>query len=972
MSLNEATDMRKWNRVLRDTGQEAELALLRGDVEGAFKAKNQQLKTHLLAREAKQFSEEVFKGIRPLLSDEQPPVVKEAKIPDPMEPPKEPRASTDNEIIRRYEKKAFPKQVNSDYAAHIKQLLFKAGIPIEIEQPVLDEALNRAGKDLTDFVKEKNANGAYIQLSSDLKDPAWASVPGADSQIKTMNVRQYREFFDSLRSLDHNGRMEKLIQLHNEFIAKEEYAQRVVDTISQGLLRQRDVGIIPAERDVTRGIKHALYKFDSMMVAPEYMIDDLDMRDPMGPLNQGLFRHLQDAQHRKDAMTLDAGHKWIKFQEPADPRKTVDRPFLNPMSRDPVQNPPGVPYKIRKADVIHIAAGIGNERSLPHVVSTLVGREAYAADAVGATQLVRDWVEKNMTPQDWKLVEQMWQFFNEFHRDHTEPLSIRRNGVIPDPVKLTPWNGHSGGMYPIIRDYSIANKTDNKVFNSNYQIASTSKAYTKPPEDLVPVKITNADLHLGYAIRQMIHDTAMGEAIDNARKILGDDRIRGAIDKYYGHEYRSQLDYWLKDIANSSTNDEKKLETLNSWARGLRHTIAVQALGLNMKVLLTPNIGPLLNYMVRDSFRPNKTNFWYNFAVSGMLNLATFRQFSSLDKGWKFAMDNSPDLRNRTLNINRDLHDAMLDLAGRRGLVPKIQRGAVAASLIAAAKIDQFLGFMLWTQEYNNVFLKGKGYFGDTRALHDHDAAVYSANKLFRKWFGTFSPVNLPAVMRQGDLAKTMTTMFYSYGSTMYNTQRDVIRLGTQFFGRTRKGLPAGRWGAFTAMMGMSMAFIIIPSILGYMYNPDIIQDDDSWPTLVGKLLLNQFASTIPIMRDVASGYLGGSFRTTSPQVQVLDQIGRGLKAADQYIETGEPSQHWIKDTMTAAGILTGLPLTNPGRAGQFIWDTTTGADEAETYMDWINGLMYGTTRSKKAAGHLLDPEINAQREFLPWQESNP
>jgi hypothetical protein len=969
MDLKEATDMRKWGRVISQGGKEAEQALLKGDVAGAFKAKNEQFKSHLLAREAKNFSEEVIKGIRPIIeekvSDIQKQIANQLATAEPPEPLK-PRYQSDEMIHRRYRGKKWPDQVPAEYTAHIKQLMQRAGIATETNQAVLVDALKRSpgGKNLAKFIEEKNRAGAGIQASADLQDMAWGADPKGTAPIKTMSVKNYRDLFESIRSLDYNGRMEKLVIVNNKLQEMANYKNAVVDNVTQLPLRQRDVLPFKREKSTLKGVKHQFYRFDSMMTAPEYIIDDLDLRDPMGPLNQGLFRAMQDAQHYKDKLMMEVGKYFINIKKFVKPKRSIESPFMNPMTRTET-DPVGKPFILHKHDVPYIAAALGNDLTRKNILHTLL-QEKYLEDPVGSAKMVEDWVESYMTPQDWEAVQSLWNFFDTFQRDHVDPLFVRTTGVIPDPVPLTPWNGHSGGIFPVVRDDGIPVKSDSLVFNFAYRPTTTAKAYTRPPEDLVPLAVTNAGKSLGYVVKQIVHDVAYRETIINSKKILSQPDIRMAIAKHYGHEYLGQLDTWLHDVANSYTVDGQKLGFLNSLSQGLRRTMAVQALGLNTKVLLTPNAGPIFGYLLKDSLRLNRSNFWYNFLTSGVLNAMTFGKVSAFNRMWKFAMENSPDLRNRILHVDRDAREAFDRLAGQRGVRPQIAMAGTTAAMWTTAKIDQFLGMMLWTQEYNNVFLKGKGYFGPTRTLYDHDVAVQSANKLFRKWFGAFSPVNLPAVMRQSEVGKLATTLFYSYGSTMYQVQRDTIRLGRDAFGRTHKGQSHGRTAAFSKMMGMSGMFIVLPAILGYMYNPDIIEDDDSWATVAGKLLLGAVTNTAPIMRDIGAAAMGGSFRATTPAVQLYDQLSRGLKAALVLTTEGKLSANWLKELMTAGGILSGLPMQNPGRAAQFIWNQTTGHDTPHDFMDWVNGIMYGTTKGKHKTGHLLDAKIARKRKLFP------
>lgn len=967
MKLQEATDARKWNQALHDNGKAAEKALLAGDVVGAFKSKNDQLKTHLIAREVKAFQEQAMKRLSAYVKDERP-LTEQAKALSKATEEKEPKVEleyhTDTVIAKRYQKKKFAENVDPVYSAHIKDLMARAGIPVASDSRVVkDAAVRGPGKgNLADFILEKKRQGVEISVSADLQNPAWGLDHSVTTPIKEMTVQQYRDFFDSLRSLDHAGREEQLVRVGNKVQALNDYVREVVDSVTQLPNRQRDIPMFNREYSTTQGVKHKLYQLDSILTAPEYIIDDLDLRDPFGPLNRGLWKPMQEASHFSDQLFEESSKFFMKQKIIKNAKRKVETPFRNRMTTDAEGGrPEGDLFRLKREDLIPIAAALGNKTARDNIIWTLMGPAA-REDLAAATKVVEDFIETHLTPDDWDIVQGLWDYFDSMQRDHIDPMHRRLTGVMSDPIQFTPWNGHAGGNFPVIRDPGMPVASDSVVFNYAYRGAATAKAYERAAETNVPTAITNAGSRLPSIVKQMLHDISHREVIQNGKKILSNPDIRTAIIKHYGHEYATQLDYWLKDVANSYTEDSQKVQALEQFSRGVRKVIAVQALGLNMRVLFSPNIVPVLKYLVTDSFRLNKRNFWYNFFTSGILNWMTFGKDSALNSTWRFAMENSPDLRNRILNQHRDLREAFERMQGQRGAWTSVQRNAVYYSMFLAAKVDQFLGYMTWMQEYNNTFLKGKSYFGPAEKLYSHDQAVYAANKLFRKWYGAYATVNLPAVMRMNETAKLATTLFYSYSSAMYQVQRDAIRLGVQSVGRTRKGLPMGRSAAFTKAMALGLISFVGPALFTYMYAPDIIKDTDSWLTVLWKHLAGAVVSDAPVMRDIGAAALGGSYTTSTPPVQLFQETYKGLQGAVRLATGAKSNDAEIKDVATLLGLITGLPLQQPGKAAQFFWNNSTGHDIPHDYRDWLNGIMYGTTKGKKKSGHLYDPEVAAKR----------
>lgn len=918
MPVSRASKVNDFTRDVAANGRQAELALLKGKLPEAFKFKNQQLRSHLLAREAIKFQREFAKPLTPMLRPKKPvdPFVKavsEAILPTE---PRPPVPMSPSKLLERYIGKP-PKNVPVDYAAQATRILMQHGVPIKRDLAELHQALG--GTSLESFVTKKNNEGANIQVADFLFDPSFAK------KLPDMTVEDHRALFDSLRSIDFNGRLETKAVRAGQEMAKEELVNQIVENVSRLPVRQK-----PGQRDVNKGVRHKVYQFDSILTRPEEVIDDLDLRDPQGPLNESVFRPLADSKHIEDDLHQQVAARLRELPDIEKGKALIpDVPFLNKLTATDVV-PGGYPFVLNKLDVAMIAAQLGNKSSTEAIVGTLVGHDFYEAQPGTAIDFVRDFVEKHMTPKDWDFVEGLWDLFRDL-KPLVDELGYRTSGVAPDDVGVLPWNGHGGGYFPIIHDPATSGVPalrEQSPFDANYYKATTPKRYTKSRTGVFkPVLVVNLYEVLPGKLREIIHDIAFRESVTNAHKVLSDPKVQNVINKHYGKEYTDQFHPWLQNIANHFNQDDQMLRGLSSLLAGARKNIVVATLGFNAKVLLTPNVGPLIKYLGTSPLKASKM----------ILNSGRY---------WQNAIENSGEIRHRLENTDRDIREVLSSQLGTQSTRQWIQSNAARAGMYAAVRIDTWLAMIAWNEEYAKAYHTGKSYFNATGQPFNHEEAVFAADKLVRKFFGSHSPVDLPAIMRSNEASKTFLTIFYGFQSTMYQRTRDIIQLSRDGARRRKEGDYEGARTDFAHALSTTWMFVILTALFGYVYTPQVSTKKDTWGSLTAKLLLGQLLSTVPLARDIAAAVTTDIPSRPSPTTQIILQAFKGGK--DIISQAGnKPAKEPIRSGAAAAGYLLGLPLVQPGRSAQFLWNLSTGHDDARHFKDWYNGIVYGASKPK-------------------------
>jgi len=932
--VREASDLKEWERLVRENGRKAELALLSGDIPKAFKFKNQQLLAHLMAREAIRFSREFALPLGQALraearearraATEGRAAVEDALLPPEPEAPKlaRPAWTSPTVLLKRYNKAKPPENIAQDFIDQIQGILTQHGVPIKRDGGELGAALQ--GKDLRDFVAEKNRQGANIQVADFVYDSRGAK------KLEDMTVDNHRELFRSIRSLDHAGREEMSAMKGAEKLRLEELEQQIVDNINSLPMTYK-----PELGRAGQAVKHLRYQGDALLVRPEQMLQDLDLRDPLGPLTQSVNKLLQDGKHWENDLHKWATDEFRKFPEIERAEELVaDVPFRDSFtSTDGIE--PGRPYPMKRIDAIMTAVQMGNESSAEMTVITLLGGEVrgktrFEQGPESAIRFVRDWLEKTLTPKDWEFVEAVWSLY-----DKIKPLEDlvyeRTSGVAPRTLAPTPWNGHSGGYFPIIHDPiggSIAAKRGNSPFDSHFRPTATSTKHAKERTGVfMPVRIIDAFDTVPGDVRARLHAVAMKEAIDNAHKILSRPKIIEAMNKHYGPEYTKALSYWLQEIANHWNQDDAMLAGWAALMRGARKNLIISTLALNANVILSPNIGPFL-----------KQVFTSPADLRGKFN----------NPEWtKFILENSGEMRHRMENIDRDMRTVFADAMGTRSKYSQFRSTASRWGMYLAVKMDTKLAMLEWDKEYTRAMETGTTTFyrGEPRSF-THEQAVDAAEQLVRLYFGSHSTLDLPGIMRMSETAKTFGTMFYGFQNVMYGRTRDVIQLSRSGAKRMKEGDMKGARADFSQALAESWMFIGLTAAFGYLYAPSSIDElikKGKYGEAAGHLLAGQLMSIVPGLRDVGSALLEGYPTKASPLTEAVVQAWKAGKDI-LYKDQGEPST--IKDIATAAGLIFGVPGARQfGRSAQYIWNATHGHDSDRYFTDWVRGLLYGKAK---------------------------
>ncbi|MBX3502790.1 MAG: hypothetical protein KF889_25375 [Alphaproteobacteria bacterium] len=861
--VREAVDVALHRRAEAKAGRAVLDAVLAGDHEEAFRQKQRQMIAHAMYVEAKKARELVEKGQR---------------------------------LMDRYASARTLKSMDQDYLEQIHGLLERYDFHTETRR------LTERRVALRDFAARMEAEGVDVAIPEALLDEAQRR------HYSEILVSEFRGLYDSVRQIAHLGRLKKELTLNKE---KREFDATVDEAVAAiNLTPQRggggdDRGLTALERkfgragDIIRGADASLLKIETL-------VDWLDGGDSNGVMNRVVFRPMEEAQAAERKLQKEKLDGFAALMK-ALPEGTVER-WQEKVTLPGLPTRDGRPSVMLRSRLVAMALNMGNEGNRAKLLKG-EGWDAEAVDAVLARELRKeDW---DFVQGTWDLIETLWPQIAELER--------RINGVEPEKVEArevaTPHGTYRGGYYPLVydprRSFDVdarSQKTTDQLFENNYTRATTPKGFTKERTEGYARPLW-LDLEvIPRHITEVIHDLTHREAIMQADRFLGDNRVREAIEEALGREYYKQFRPWLQSIANEWANDNKGLKFWEDFMKQARLHTTLVGMGFRFTTMLA-QLGGLSDSVERIGTRA---------LASGV---KTFLRNPA--EAHAFVTGKSDEMAARFNQVDQSIRDNVRDLVDKRGLIADARRFA----FYGIGMLDMAVSVPTWIGAYENALRSG---------MDDGDA-VYAANKAVRDSQGSGATKDLPAVSRRNEIWR-LATMFYSYFSHLYQRQRQLARDVRE----------AESVGDFAMIAARSWWLLVVPALFGAWaggQGPDEDEDLGAWAAR--KVLFN-LPMSVPVARDLASGLensISGKFRggyQFTPAARAGETL---LRLSNDFIKLareGEVNEGFLKRAIEVPGYLLGLPVGQLGNTSQFLWDVIEGDQSPKDIKDWLDGLVYG------------------------------
>jgi hypothetical protein len=795
-------------------------------------------------------------------------------------------------FVKRF-RKSEVKGIHPDYLVYIQQLLWQKGERVSMTpQQIADTIAAKGNGTLPEFADYVHQTSGYeIFVMPEVEDGTFDFIKDK------MTVAQWYDYFKTLLSLAHVGREENLIKEGDEKVELDNVVKEIVSNIET----------LPERSREKQG--RWLYRFEAMLLRPENLLKDLDLRQAFGPL----FRHvivplmqsksqefdlIKELNEKIEKIKGDFGKQWKKTLRDVIPQDIIYDPLYKR------------PMKLTREMLLNIMLNWGNRSNIEKFArgyaSLLLGRLATNDEAADYELKVKALIDRHATEQDWKWVQAMWDIFKgwrpEIVRNHVNLTGVAPRLVEPTPVR-TPFGLLEGGYWPVMYDQlspgMVVIKADKKasangLFGPTYMSPSTSKGYLKKRTTYVDfVNISTSVEQAAAVMQQTIHDIAFRDSLMQAKKVLLEPRVYSAIVKHYGIEYAEQLLPWLQRIANKYPIDYS-VSTFSKALEWMRIAIVSNALPLNLLVIATPDVGKV-SPVVWGQYMANKAE-------------------------WdKIAETHSKEIKHLVFNLDRDFSDALEYMTKNK--FSHFQREAVKFGYMPVTKLSQFFRTATFVSEFQKA--KAEGY-------SDHEAAQIADSYVRERHSGAHT-VDLAPLLASKNAALRSLTMFYMYFNTMANWARTIP-------GHVRRG-----------EYGEAFQVALASIILGAAQNAVLFSppgEEEDWWKWLGRAVAGQTMSFVPLVRDIANFMFEG-FETRSPLDTFMRTSQQAYKEIERLIE-GDEMKRPIKVAANVVGLGLRVPGAEIGRQGQSIADLWTGEKAPEGFWQWVNQIFHGTPNPRE------------------------
>ncbi|HEX8579903.1 MAG TPA: hypothetical protein VF655_09960 [Allosphingosinicella sp.] len=525
------TAIQRYERAARKAARGAEEAMLKGDIDTAFRLKQSQMLNTALVAEAKKASDFV------------------------------------TEAVRRMGKLAKRRTIKTMDQAHLEQA------HALLEQVDLRNLPLVAVERRESFEAWANAQK---QAGFDiLVPPSFAEALGKTHWTR-LTIEQLTGLDETVKQITHLGRLkQKLLDAQEErdFDAVVDEAVEQLQT-----LRQRPVSdnLKPTAWEVA---KSNIRSADAALLKMEQLIDWMDGGNPNGIFNRVVWQRIARAQTVETDMLADYARQMNEVIARVPPAQARD--WMRKVSvPELINRETGQPYQMIKDTVIRIALNTGNEGNYQRL------RDGYG----WPDSAIQSVLNRLMTKEDWDYVQGVWDTIETLW-PQIEALEKRLNGIAPEKVEpravSTPFGVLRGGYFPAVYDPGKSRRADQHaeqadslaLFENNYRRATTRASATEERVEVVKRELLLDASVINRHIGEVIHDIAFREAIIDVDRLLSHSRVQSAVDEAFGREYTKMFRPWLQGIANEWARDGKTAAVVDKIFRGVRQRVTIVGLG---------------------------------------------------------------------------------------------------------------------------------------------------------------------------------------------------------------------------------------------------------------------------------------------------------------------------------------------------------------------------------------------------------
>mgnify|MGYP000234515596 CR=1 FL=1 len=772
-------------------GKAATQAMKTGDLEQAAAEKRNQLVQNQAARAAHRVLDEIEAGLR---------------------------------YLKKFDGDGTRKSIDADYLEQIDTLLERFDLRKGQSMRAIDKRTA-----LAKWIEERANEGTEPDI------PEWLQAEAARTHYKNLTVEQFRGLIDSVRQIEHLGRLKNKLLTARDARALD----AIVAEIAASMEAAAGGRTIDNERRNTLAsqVQHAARGFMAMHRQMHSLVREMDGYQDGGPLWNVLVRTMNEAGEREASMRADATRRLHALIKPL----LAEGGKMGGKGR----HFPSLGRSLNRGERLAIALNWGNEGNRQRLLD---GR-GWTAERVMP-------VLQTLTPAEWQFVQGVWDFF-ESYRPQVAEKEKRVTGKEPEWIEPAPFtiesaNGGAvqmrGGYYPIKYDPMQSGEaaahadaeSAKQMMRAAYTAATTRRSYTKGRADRVmnrPLLLSFDGIYQGA--NEVIHDLSWHEWLIDANKILR--RLDAPMRQHFGAEKVTAIKRAMEDIARG---DQPATTAFERTLGHLRSGATIAGLGWNLRTALLQPLG-LTNSIVR---------------VGPAWIARGLREFygspAHMARKVEEAQAKSEFLRNRMRTMNREINDVVNRLDKGKS---DLQLAIESSFFILIQKTQALVDYPTWYGAFEKAMadpaLRNEdGTIDEARAVAMADQAVIAAQS-------GGQAKDLAQIQRGGPLLKLFTNFYSYFAATL---QLAVERTGQTNFKRPHEVL---------RLAGDYLLLMVVPVIGSVLINalmkgaPD---DDEEWAEQIIEEQIGFLMGFFPLTREMTSAVqaatgFGGQFGYSGP-----------------------------------------------------------------------------------------------------------
>lgn len=637
-------------------------ALLKGDVELAFAAKQQELLNHELVRAATEAREAIQKGER-----------------------------TIRNLFKSDEKLA--KSRDMDLVNAARAIAGSWGLGPQIDSPL-------------EFLEQLRAYelDTYEALVQQVQD-ATAGAAAAAGDFRNATYDQFVGLRDTIEGLWSLSRRAQQMMIDGQLRDREEIQAELTARVRE--IQTRDYAERGRRSTLSDGDKvvNTLLSWRAALRRVESWVDAMDSKDPNGVFRRYIWQPISEAAERYQVVQRDTIQRYVEMLQKIEPGLRQSGPIEAPELGFTFRN---------KGEVIAALLHTGNESNLDKLVRGH-GWDPAAFDAF----VRRAQAQGIVTKADYDFLQEVWDLLEELkpeaQRTHKSLYGYYFNEVTANPV-TTPWGTYRGGYFPArvdperSSDAARREAADGLLNEDNsFMFPSTGRGFTKSRVQQyarpLSLDLQVAPQHIAATLR-FIH---IQPAIRDAGRLVTNREFRAVLESFDPAATDEMLVPWLQRTARQSvsapakTNAERRL---NSFWRQLRARSGLFIMAGNVKNALEQFTGLSVamthvppRYMKRSLLRYIQNPRATTDAVAEKSTFMDGRVMAS------------------TFDIQRRIEDLVLD----PNAYEKAQSFASRHGYILQQMTQNLVDTITWSAKYEQAI---EGGANEVEAIRQADAAV--------------------------------------------------------------------------------------------------------------------------------------------------------------------------------------------------------------------------------------------------------